>query len=101
MNAGRRAAWSAFTTGLALIGAAVVTLAYIRFGWHPTDPFALTGAFTLGGFGGLGVAALVATETGRFDRVLGLHRDVADEAMESDDLLWLARAAGVVEDGAR
>ncbi len=96
-----RAAWSALTTGLALFGGAVATLVYARWGWHPRDPFALVGAFVLGGFAGLGVSAFAATEAARFDRVMGLHPDVADEAMEPDDLLWLARAAGVTKGGAR
>ncbi len=96
MTAAGRAAWSALTTGLVFLGGSVVTCVYLRFGWHPTDPFALVGAFVLGGFGGLFAAAAVADGVARYDRALGLDRNV-----DRDDVLRIARAVGVAEDGVR
>ncbi len=92
-----RVAWSALTTGLALAGGSLTTLTYARFGWHPTDPFALTGAFALGALVGLFVAAFVADGLTRIDRAVG--HDPA--TLDLDDVLRLARAVGVTEDGAR
>jgi hypothetical protein len=85
----RRAAWTAFTCGLGLLGGDITLAVYARIGWHPTDPVALSAAFILGAFAGTIVAAICVDRSEHVDRIIGRHRD--PEALDLDDVLRLSR----------